>query len=127
MHFIVPFFFASIVEFSSLSGDKGPESELAGRALSGIRKIATIVFETESPQSMCRLVWPLFIAGAETPDFVHQNWVLQCFVMLRDFGVSYSRAYDVLKKVIAEQRLTNKRVDYRQLIEAQAEFSAFVI
>ena len=38
--------------------------------------------------------------------------------MLRDFGVSYSRAYDVLKKVIAEQRLTNKRVDYRQLIEA---------
>ncbi|KAL1889639.1 hypothetical protein Sste5346_008758 [Sporothrix stenoceras] len=131
LHFIVPFFLASVVEFdcivnhqsSPTSPSSSPPSASLPRttaAINDIINIAAIVHETEQPNAMCRLAWPLFVATTSAPpstSFAHQSWILGRFAALSQFGTNYSRAHSLLKEVIREQRITGSRVPYRQWIK----------
>lgn len=130
LRFIVPFFFAAQLDFyrqsrSTAGNEKlGPEAE---RCLSAIMHIAAIVHENEPPNALCRLSWALFMACVETTDLIYQNWILERYSGLCDFGISYSRANHLLKAVVKHQRMTGEKVDYRQWIQKRPEFEQFVI
>lgn len=73
-------------------------------ALSSILKICTIVHETEGKASLSRCNWPLFVAGVETRDVVHQNWCVERLDSLGGQGINNERATRVLRAVVQWRR-----------------------
>jgi len=136
LRFIVPFFHAVQVEFYQLSATMHthfPQIHPAlaranmQRSLTAIVQIAAIVYENEHPNALCRIAWPLFVAGAESTDFAHQSWLLDRFRGLADFGVSFRRAHHLLQDIIAHRRQTGESIDYRRLVRESDKFEAFII
>ena len=127
LRFIVPLFHAVQVDFYRTASRPGQQPPALAQSVSEILQIAAIVHENEPPNSMCRIAWPLFVAGAETTDFVHSTWVLARFRELADVGVNFRRAHALLKAVVQHQRQTGEKVDYRQWLADRPEFETFII
>jgi hypothetical protein len=127
LRFIVPFFHAVQVEFYRASADGFVTPPQLLSSLASILEIAPIVYENEHPNSMCRIAWPLFVAGIETTNFAHQSWILDRYRALSNFGSSFRRAHDLLKAVISHQRQTGERVDFRDWVRNRPEFESFII
>lgn len=127
LRFIVPLFHAVQIEFYRTASRPGQQPPALGQSVSEILQIATIVHENEPPNSMCRIAWPLFVAGAETTDYVHSAWVLARFRELAGISLNFRRAHALLKAVVKHQRETGEKVDYRRWLIDRPEFEAFII
>jgi len=129
LRFIVSSFYAVIVDFHRAASPyyAADKPGLLTKSLSAILQIATIVHENEGPNSMCRIAWPLFVVGVETGDFAHQSWILTRFWELAESSLSFRRAHTLLKAVIAQQRHTGEKVDYRRWIKERPGFEAFIV
>lgn len=73
-------------------------------ALSQILKICTIVYETEGLSSLSRCNWPLFVAGVESRDVVHQSWCVERLAELGGKGFNNVRANRVVRAVVGIRR-----------------------
>lgn len=130
LRFIVPFFYAVQLDFYR-AASPDPKGALttpeAAQCISSILNIATIVHENESSNSLTRLAWALFVACVETRELVLQNWILERYAALSDFGVALSRAHTLLQAVVKHQRLTGEAVDYRSWVRSRPELELFMI
>lgn len=95
-------------------------------AISSILTVATIVHETEDSSALSRLAWPMFMVGVETRDITYQNWILERYRSLSDYGTNHIRAYRLLKAVIKQQRTDPVRVNYLEWIR-NGQFDEFII
>ena len=127
LRFIVPLFHAAQVDFYRTASHAGQQSPALLQCVSSILQIAAIVHENEPPSSMCRIAWPLFIAGVETNDFVHSAWVLERYRDLADFSQNFRRAHALLQDVVRHQCLTGEKVDYRRWLVERPEFEPFIV
>lgn len=91
-----------------------------------VLKACASVYEYEGIGFLGRLAWPMFVAGLETDDLIHQSWVLDRFASLQGRGENMRRAKLLLESVFLEQRRTGRRVDYLARMR-NGEFKAFVI
>jgi len=79
--FIVSYFYAvRIYHFrSSITDAKDKEERpfAVSRALAAILDIAQRTFATGNEELYERMQWPLFMAGLETSDAIHKEWILE--------------------------------------------------
>ena len=75
-----------------------------------------------SPQN----TWPriLFLAGIETTDLVHQDWVLRMFSESERWGDNFTKTRALLDYIIKEQGREGDRVDY---LDAMKRFTGLFI
>lgn len=95
-------------------------------ALHSILDIVSLVHDTEGPESLLSLVWPLFLAGIETTDTIYQRWVFDQLQHLATFSASVSKARRVLAGVVARQQGEDGRVDWLGLTK-KGVFPEFVL
>jgi hypothetical protein len=123
----VPLFHAVQIDYYRQLSTSDENPPVLLQSLSAILQIASVVHETETSSSLCRIAWPLFVAGVESTDFAHQSWVLDRFGELADSSVSFRRAYALLRQVVMRQRQTRERVDYRRWLVEHPELEPFII
>lgn len=65
------------------------------------------------------LIWPLptFIAGIETIDEIHQEWVMSYLEELEHWGSNVRQTRELLAKVIKRQQREGKRVKVRDVMK----------
>jgi hypothetical protein len=100
------YYFRTIL--SDLSMETPPEVEAA---LKSLLFIIDRTFESKNNDLHDRLQWPMFIAGIETNDPIHRNWILS--------RMTKNRARATLEQTIEIQSFIGKRLamsDIRALL-----------
>jgi Fungal specific transcription factor domain len=126
LRFIVGFYHAVVLEFYRVAYFHQPLSDEGKRAVQRILDLAVIVHECEGNDSLTRLSWPMFMAGIETSDRVHQNWLMERLQGLSGYGKNVVRAHRLLEAVVKRQRSVPGRVDYFQWFQSGV-FERFVM
>lgn len=89
--------------YTTLNEDLHTRPKVVKRALKSLLNIAQRIFSKNDEELYERLhYWPLFIAGVETSDPIHREWILERF--------SSGKFKTVLEKVVKVQRLSGTRV-----------------
>ncbi|KAI0152157.1 hypothetical protein F4776DRAFT_652599 [Hypoxylon sp. NC0597] len=72
-------------------------------------------FRPPSPQN----IWPrlLFLAGIESTDIAHQDWVLRTFTEAEVWGANFRKTRLLLERVIKIQSTEGVRVDYLDVMK----------
>lgn len=81
-----------------------------------IRIASTVCrFRPPSPQN----IWPriLFLAGIETTDIVHQDWVIRTLADSEVWGANFGKTRILLEQVIKVQSREGVRVDYLDVMK----------
>ncbi|RDW82473.1 hypothetical protein BP6252_03585 [Coleophoma cylindrospora] len=123
---IVPHYHAVVLDFFRLTRPGQPLNHKQDAALKGITTLAFQAYQNEGDRAMFRIAWPLFIAGIETDDLVHREWILTRFRSLGRYGKNYRRAFKLLHAVIAQSEELGRSVDVLQLIE-EGSYERFAI
>ncbi len=95
-------------------------------AISNTLQACANLYEHESVGYLWRVAWPMFVAGLETDDLIHQTWVMERFTSMQDLGENLRRAKLALESICSEQRRTGQHMDYLSRIKS-GEFQGFVI
>ncbi|KAH9223915.1 hypothetical protein DL95DRAFT_440081 [Leptodontidium sp. 2 PMI_412] len=126
VRYIVPNFHATVLQFLRITRfDKG----LDERQRLSLREIMTLAFKSfkqEGDTAMMRITWPLFMAGLETDDLLHREWILDRFRNLGRFGMNYKRAFLLLEAVIDQQERLGERVNMLDLLDSGC-YESFVV
>ncbi|KAL1969440.1 hypothetical protein VTN77DRAFT_8878 [Rasamsonia byssochlamydoides] len=112
LRFIVATFHAVVLEFNRVAYFHAPLPPEGRRAVERILDLAVVVHECEGNDSLTRLAWPMFLAGIEAWDRVHQNWLTERLQALCGYGRNVTRAHRLLEAVVRRQRSVPGRVDY---------------
>ncbi|RDW75796.1 hypothetical protein BP5796_06617 [Coleophoma crateriformis] len=123
---IVPQYHAVVLDFFRLTRPGQPLNPKQDAALKGITTLAFQAYKNEGDRAMFRIAWPLFIAGIETDDLVHREWILNRFRNLGRYGKNYRRALELLQAVIERSEEFRRSVDVLQLIE-EGSYERFAI
>ncbi|KAG4434825.1 hypothetical protein IFR05_009696 [Cadophora sp. M221] len=126
VRYIVPNFHATVLQFLRITRfDKG----LDERQRLSLREIMTLAFKSfkhEGDTAMMRITWPLFMAGLETDDLLHREWILDRFRSLGRFGMNYKRAFLLLEAAIDQQERSSERVNMLDLLDSGC-YESFVV
>ncbi|KAH8703027.1 fungal-specific transcription factor domain-containing protein [Talaromyces proteolyticus] len=76
------------------------------RALGETMKLCGKAFQDHKERAMLQMAWPLYVAALETDDIIHQNWILDRYDALQNYGENYRRAYEALRLVLSQPRRT---------------------
>ncbi|RAL65777.1 hypothetical protein DID88_005442 [Monilinia fructigena] len=83
--------------------DRNTRPKVVKRALKSLLNIAQRIFAKGDEEHYERLRWPLFMAGIETSDPIHREWILE--------RLSPGRFRTVMEKVLRIQHLGGTRVN----------------
>jgi hypothetical protein len=72
------------------------------------------------------MAWPIFMAGVEAWDRVHQNWLMERLQGLCGYGKNIARAHRLLEAIVRQQRSVPGRVDYFKWFR-NGDFEQFVM
>ncbi|PVH84865.1 hypothetical protein DL98DRAFT_410525 [Cadophora sp. DSE1049] len=126
VRYIVPNFHATVLQFLQITRfDQG----LDERQRLSLREIMTLAFKSfkhEGDTAMMRISWPLFMAGLETDDLLHREWILDRFRSLGRFGLNYKRAFLLLETVMEKQEKLGERVNMLDLLDSGC-YESFVV
>ncbi|UPK92679.1 hypothetical protein LCI18_003614 [Fusarium solani-melongenae] len=124
IRYIVPIFYAIQLQFLRVTQPNSPlAQEKRQRFL--LAEIMRLAFQLRShwgDDGLRKIAWPLFLAGLETDDLLHREWILERFKKLSDMGEHLNRAFNFLKDAIALQQSTGQRVDIREMIKGYPMF-----
>lgn len=112
VRYVVPLYHATVLWYFRITKPKNP-FKFQERQRKSFREIIELAYQAhveEGEQAMTRIAWPLFIAGIEGDDPIHEEWVLQRFQHMRLQGENYRRALNALKFIQMEQRVQGHRV-----------------
>ena len=123
---IVPHFHAIVLAFCQAVQPSDTSNQHQHRALAEIVTLSFLSYKDEGDQGLFRMAWPLFMAGLETTDLVHQQWILDRFRSLGRFGNSYSRAHRLLESMIRDQESSGVRSSICRYAESR-QFGRFFI
>ncbi|KAF7945683.1 uncharacterized protein EAE97_004721 [Botrytis byssoidea] len=102
---ILSYFYAIRIyhfRYTTQNGDRNARPKVIKRALKSLLDIAQRIFAQGDEEHYERLHWPLFMAGIETTDTIHREWILEKF--------SSGKFKTVLEKVSKIQHLSGTRV-----------------
>lgn len=123
---IVPHFHATVLLFYRAVQPSDSVNQQQHRALSEIVTLSFLSYKDEGDQGLFRMAWPLFMAGLESTDLVHQQWILDRFRGLKKFGNSYSRAHRLLESMVRDQEFSGVRTSICRYAESH-QFERFFI
>jgi hypothetical protein len=112
-------YLAVVIQFERLVSGTYPSV-----AVSKTLQTCASLHEYEGNGYMWMVAWPMFIAGLETDELIHQSWLLDRFNTTR--GRNMQRAAIILKAVFLEKRKMKGPVDYLSWIRT-GRFQGFVI
>ncbi|KAI9649840.1 hypothetical protein NHQ30_002422 [Ciborinia camelliae] len=102
---ILSYFYAIRIyhfRYTTQNEDRNARPKVIKRALKSLLDIAQRIFAKGDEENYERLHWPLFMAGIETSDKIHREWILEKF--------SSGKFRTVLEKVLKIQHLSGTRV-----------------
>lgn len=102
---ILSYFYAIRIyhfRYTTQNEDRNARPKVVKRALKSLLDIAQRIFAKGDEEHYERLHWPLFMAGIETTDAIHREWILEKF--------SSGKFKTVLEKVLKIQHLSGTRV-----------------
>ncbi|KAK6600454.1 hypothetical protein H4I96_07780 [Botrytis cinerea] len=102
---ILSYFYAIRIyhfRYTTQNEDRNARPKVVKRALKSLLDIAQRIFAKGDEEHYERLHWPLFMAGIETRDTIHREWILKKF--------SSGKFKTVLEKVLKIQHLSGTRV-----------------
>ncbi|KAM0180829.1 hypothetical protein ACHAPF_002122 [Botrytis cinerea] len=102
---ILSYFYAIRIyhfRYTTQNEDRNARPKVVKRALKSLLDIAQRIFAKGDEEHYERLHWPLFMAGIETTDTIHREWILKKF--------SSGKFKTVLEKVLKIQHLSGTRV-----------------
>ncbi|TGO68939.1 hypothetical protein BOTNAR_0017g00020 [Botryotinia narcissicola] len=102
---ILSYFYAIRIyhfRYTTQNEDRNTRPKVVKRALKSLLDIAQRIFAQGDEEHYERLHWPLFMAGIETTDTIHREWILGKF--------SSGKFKTVLEKVLKIQHLSGTRV-----------------
>lgn len=112
---------ASIIYFDRICNPNIRTNEKCQLAAYEILKVALKLREIRSLKTPGSTQWPfpLFIAGVETDDVVHQNWILEELERCEEegWGLHIGKTKILLKECIRRQGELNQRVDIGAVME----------
>lgn len=112
---------ASIIYFDRICNPNIRTNEKCQLAAYEILKVALQLREMRSLKTPGSTQWPfpLFIAGVETDDVVHQNWILEELENCEDegWGLHIGKTRILLRECIRRQGKLNQRVDVGVVME----------
>lgn len=126
LRFIVATFHAVVLEFHRVAYFHALLPPEGRRAVERILDLAVVVHESEGNDALTRLAWPMFLAGIEAWDRMHQTWLLERLAGLCGYGRNVTRAHRLLEAVVRRQRSVPGRVDYFQWFRS-GEAEEFVL
>lgn len=126
VRYIVPNFHATVLHFLRITRFNQILDERQRLSLREIMTLAFKSFKHEGDTAMMRISWPLFMAGLETDDLLHREWILERFRSLGRFGLNYKRAFLLLEAVIEQQEKLGERVNMLDLLDSGC-FESFVV
>lgn len=100
IRFIVPHYHAVVLEFYRVTDFLGRINNEQQLALREIINLAFQSYKFGGDGAILRIPWPLLLAGLETDDFVHREWIVERFKSLGVFGNNYKRALQLLDLAI---------------------------
>jgi hypothetical protein len=106
LRFVVPFYYAVALCYYRLTGTISSTDTQRTAGLKQIVTLAHITYADQGMEALARMGWPLFIAGLETDDSVHRDWILEHFRILQDVGENFRRAYIALEIIVAEAKVS---------------------
>ncbi|OKL64207.1 hypothetical protein UA08_00515 [Talaromyces atroroseus] len=112
IRFVVPLYHATVLWYFRITAHDKP-FKFKERQRESFREIINLAYQAhadEGEKAMARIAWPLFIAGIEGDDPVHEEWVLKRFWHLRQHGENFSRAFRALSFIQEAQRAAGRRV-----------------
>lgn len=66
-------------------------------------------------------VLPIFLAGIETFDEVHQDWIMRFLEDSRGWGLHVQRAAQVLQRAVERQKQTGCRLGFKEIADLASE------
>ena len=113
MRAIVPMYYAVVLDFKRLTASEETLDERQRHAVQEIMNLCFQDYTHGDDLPNLRLAWPLFMAALETPDMMHQKFILERFETFRLYGKNYERAHRFLLTAIPKQRHIGKRINIR--------------
>ncbi|KAM0433503.1 hypothetical protein ACHAPT_004383 [Fusarium lateritium] len=126
IRYIVPIFYAIQLEYLRTTQPKSPLGQ-GTRQRFLLAEIMRLAFQLRShwgDDGLRKIAWPLFLAGLETDDLLHREWILERLEKMGETGEHIKRAFHFLKDAIAIQQGTGQRVDIRRRMK---EYPMFVL
>ncbi|KAM3069428.1 hypothetical protein ACMFMG_005534 [Clarireedia jacksonii] len=99
--------------YSTNIEDQDSRPKAVKKALKSLLNIAQRVFSKGHEERYERLHWPLFMAGLETSDPIHREWIMEKF--------SPGKFRSVLERVVKIQHLSGRRVGMSLIREMCSE------
>lgn len=103
---ILSYFYAIRIyhfRYTTQTEDRNARPKVVKRSLKALLDISQRIFAKGDEEHYERLHWPLFMAGIETSDSIHREWILGKF--------SPGKFKTVLEKVLKIQHLSGTRVN----------------
>ncbi|RSL84893.1 hypothetical protein CEP51_003650 [Fusarium floridanum] len=124
IRYIVPTFYAIQLEFLRITQPTSPLGQ-GSRQRFLLAEIIRLAFQLRShwgDDGLRKIAWPLFLAGLETDDLLHREWILERFQKMGEMGEHLKRAFLFLKDAISLQQNTGRRVDIRDMMKGYPMF-----
>ncbi|KAH7360349.1 hypothetical protein BKA65DRAFT_547072 [Rhexocercosporidium sp. MPI-PUGE-AT-0058] len=126
VRYIVPNFHATVLQFLRITRFDKCLDERQRLSLREIMTLAFKSFKHEGDTAMMRISWPLFMAGLETDDLLHREWIFDRFRSLGRFGMNFKRAFLLLEAVVDKQDRLGERVNMLDLLDSGC-YESFVV
>ncbi|CAI6018349.1 unnamed protein product [Clonostachys chloroleuca] len=109
-----------------LSRMRNPSCRTDDEAQSAAYKILKITIQLRkanklhNPHSVFSVL-PIFLAGIETFDEVHQDWIMRFLEDSRGWGLHVQRAAQVLQRAVERQKQTGCRLGFKEIADLASE------
>ncbi|CAG9989210.1 unnamed protein product [Clonostachys byssicola] len=109
-----------------LSRMRNPSCRTDDEAQSAAYKILKITIQLRkanklhNPHSVFSVL-PIFLAGIETVDEVHQDWIMRFLEDARGWGLHVQRAAQVLQRAVEKQKQTGCRLGFKDIADLASE------
>ncbi|KAI8663438.1 hypothetical protein NCS57_00944600 [Fusarium keratoplasticum] len=124
IRYIVPIFYGIQLEFLRITQPNSPLGQGKRQRLI-LAEIMRLAFQLRShwgDDGLRKIAWPLFLAGLETDDLLHREWILERFQKMSEMGEHLKRAFNFLKDALVIQQGSGRRVDIREMMKGYPIF-----